>query len=610
MDIAYSYDCQVKEVVKGLSQLRKENLLCDAVLESADGEKFPVHRNVLAAASTYFKAMFCRGFNESESQKESPIVLQSVKSVGLEAALDFVYSGELTLSEECIVDVLAAAHMFELPVIIHTCTEYLIEHMSTITCFKYLNAAESYFLPDVTTAAERLIVNMFVELSITNEFKEMKKETLCRYLKDDNLKGEEIDIYRAAMRWLDHDPSRTQYLTEVMTNINFRAIPAKTIASEIMKVDSFKYNKECFEMAMSAIVYHTHPYSQPLSGVLDHYRGEEIVLLIEDGELESKDGFTTSTPNKISLYRKSDIRLAYERDGDEVLECIEETLDLRLIETSINAVTVGNFLYLFGTDCDTYNAVTKRLDGSTRIWLNLAPIPRNAAVASTAARIGDSIVIVGGMVVNKRSKRERDAAQFVNSTLSYSVRNNQWSRMACFPSRIAYAASCSHDDILYVAGGNVQKQDLAAGETDSVFYSSRKLFAYDHDENAWLAKADMKQGRSESIFEAVEEKLFLLGGCRYEDDESVPSIEMYSIAQNQWSIIEKNPGFPYDSAVAYVDGDRIVVLGGYNYVDDSATSHISIFSTKQRNPPLVSTLNTKLKNIMCQHTCVLLKMTT
>ena len=412
------------------------------------------------------------------------------------------------------------------------------------------------------------------------------------------------------MRWLDHDTSRTQYLTEVMANINFRAIPAKTIAGEILKVDSFKYNKECFEMAMSAVVYHTHPFSQPLSGVLDHYRGEEIVLLIEDGELESKDGFTTSTPNKISLYRKSDMRLAYERDGDGVVECIEETLDLRLIETSINAVTVGNFLYLFGTDCDTYHAVTKRLDGSTRVWINLAPIPRNAAVASTAARIGDSIVIVGGMVVNKWSKRERDAAQFVNSTLSYSVRNNQWSRMSCFPSRIAYAASCSYDDILYVAGGNVPKQDLAAGETDSVFYSSRKLFAYDQDENVWLTKADMKQGRSEPIFEAVDEKLFLLGGCRYEDDESVPSIEMYSIAQNQWSMVEKKPGFPYDSAAAYVDGDRIVVLGGYNYVDDSATSHISVFSAKQKNSPLVSTLKTKLKNIMCQHTCVLLKMTT
>ena len=608
MDIAY--DRQVKEVVNGLSQLRKENLLCDAVLQSADGKTFPVHRNVLAAASTYFKAMFCRGFKETEAKKESPIVLHSIKSVGLKAALDFVYSGELTVGEECIFDVLAAAHIFELPVILHTCAGYLIEHMSTITCFKYLNAAESYFLPDVAAVAEQLIVNMFVELSITNEFKEMKKETLCRYLKDDNLKGEEIEIYRVAKRWLDHEKSRAQYLTEVMANINFRAIPAKTIASEILKVDSFKYNKECFEMAMSAVVYHTHPYSQPLSGVLHHYRGEEIVLLIEDGELESKDGYTTSTPNKISLYKKSDIRCAYEHDGDGLIECTEETLDLRLIETSINSVTVGNFLYLFGTDCDTYNSVAKRLDGSTRTWINLAPIPRNAAVASTAAKIGDSIVIIGGMVVNKRSKRTRDAAQFVNSTLSYSIKNNQWSRMACFPNRVAYAASCSYDDILYVAGGNVPKQNLAAGETDTVFYSSRKLHAYDQDKNVWLTKANMKQGRSETIFEAVEEKLFLLGGCRYEDDQSVPSIEMYSIAQNQWSLIEKKPGFPYDSAAAYVDGDRIIVLGGYNYVNDSATDHISVFSTKQKNSPLVTTLTTKLKNIICQHTCVLLKMTT
>ena len=608
MDETYTYDDQVKDIVKGLSELRKENALCDAVLETSDGETFPVHRNVLSAASTYFKAMFCGGFKESECNTKMPIVLHNVRSIGLKEVLNFVYSGVLSLNCDNVYEVLAAAHMFELHVILHTCTGFLIDKMSTATCFKSLQIAQSYLLPDVATAAEIYIVNNLVKMSDNIEFKEIRKEDLCRYLRDDSLTGEEIVIYRAAKQWLDHDPSRMIYLAEIMSNINFKAIPAKVLASEIMQVDSFKYNKECFEMAMSAIVYHAHPFSQPLSGGFAQFRGEEKVIIIEDGELESKDGYTTSTPNKMSIYAKPDVKFALEHNVTETLKCFEEITDIMLIETSINVVAVGNFMYIFGTDSTTYSSVAKRFDGSTRSWIDLAPIPRNPAVASAAARVGDFIIMVGGMVVTKGSRRIRDASQFVNSTLLYSVRENQWVRVKCFPYRLAYAVSCSYEDLLYVSGGNVPKQNIRQGENDSAFYTSRKLYAFHQERNIWLAKAEMKHARSEAVFEAMNSKLFMLGGCKYEDDAPVPSIEMYDILQNQWSFVEQEPGFGYDSAAAYVDGENIVILGGYNYEDDSASSHITVFSLNHAGPTCIKTLGAQLKTITCQHACVVLKM--
>ena len=607
-DTTYTYDDQVKDVVKGLCDLRKENALCDAVLETTDGETFPVHRNVLSAASTYFKAMFCGGFKESECKTETPIVLHNIRSIGLKAVLDFVYSGVLSLNCNSVYEVLAAAHMFELHVILHTCTGFLIEKMSASTCFKSLQVAQSYLLQDVATAAEIYIVNNLVDMSNNVEFNEIRKEELCRYLRNDGLKGDEIEIYRVAKHWLDHDSSRMVYLTEVMSNINFKAIPAKVLASEVMQVDSFKYNKECFEMALSAIVYHAHPFSQPLSGGFSQFRGEEKVIIIEDGELESKDGYTTTTPNKMSFYTKSDVKFALELDVTDTLKCQEETMDIMLIETSINIVTVGNFMYIFGTDSATYSSVAKRFDGSTRSWINLAPIPRNPGVASAASTVGDFIIIVGGMVVNKGSRRIRDASQFVNSALQYSVRQNQWTRGKCFPSRIAYTSSCSYDDLLYVTGGNVPKQNILQDENDSAFYTSRKLHAYDQGRNIWLVKPDMKMARSEAVFEAVNGKLFVLGGCKYEDDAPVRSIEMYDILENQWSLVEQEPGFPYDSAASYVDGENIIILGGYNYEDDSASSNVTVFSPNHRGPTCIKHLLAQLKNITCQHACAVLKM--
>ena len=52
-------------VLKGLNELRNQELLCDVHLV-AEGAKFPAHRVVLAAASPYFQAMFTGGFKENK----------------------------------------------------------------------------------------------------------------------------------------------------------------------------------------------------------------------------------------------------------------------------------------------------------------------------------------------------------------------------------------------------------------------------------------------------------------------------------------------------------------------------------------------------------------
>lgn len=57
-------------VLKGLGQLQKEGQFCDVTL-LVDGKKFPVHRNVLAAFSPYFKAMFTNTLAESKQVKPS-----------------------------------------------------------------------------------------------------------------------------------------------------------------------------------------------------------------------------------------------------------------------------------------------------------------------------------------------------------------------------------------------------------------------------------------------------------------------------------------------------------------------------------------------------------
>ncbi len=42
----------------------------------------------------------------------------------------------------------------------------------------------------------------------------------------------------------------------------------------------------------------------------------------------------------------------------------------------------------------------------------------------------------------------------------------------------------------------------------------------------WANKASMRVGRSEAVFQPIRDELFVIGGCKYEVDEPVSTIEV------------------------------------------------------------------------------------
>ena len=86
-------------VLQQLNSLRREGILCDCVLQVEDKE-FPVHRAFLAACSPYFRALFTSQMKESG---RSLVVIGGVSVETFELLLDFIYTGEVKLSEENII---------------------------------------------------------------------------------------------------------------------------------------------------------------------------------------------------------------------------------------------------------------------------------------------------------------------------------------------------------------------------------------------------------------------------------------------------------------------------------------------------------------------------
>ncbi|XP_025020245.1 kelch-like protein 6, partial [Python bivittatus] len=93
----------------GLENLRLENSLTDVTL-CVGSMQFSCHRVVLAAASNYFRAMFC---NDLKEKNEEKIVIKGVDAETMQILLDYTYTSKVLITKENVQKVLEAASLFQ-----------------------------------------------------------------------------------------------------------------------------------------------------------------------------------------------------------------------------------------------------------------------------------------------------------------------------------------------------------------------------------------------------------------------------------------------------------------------------------------------------------------
>ncbi|PIO56708.1 BTB/POZ domain protein, partial [Teladorsagia circumcincta] len=75
------------------------------------GKRMNANRNVLAAYSNYFKAMFTNDMIESRSRE---VEMVDMKASSLEALVDFCYTGKITINDKNVLSILQTADVLQL----------------------------------------------------------------------------------------------------------------------------------------------------------------------------------------------------------------------------------------------------------------------------------------------------------------------------------------------------------------------------------------------------------------------------------------------------------------------------------------------------------------
>lgn len=220
----------------GLCDLLENDKFVDCVLKIKDKE-FPCHRLVLAASSPFFKAML---LSDMEESKKHQIVLKDVDPGVMGVILRYLYTSDITLTEQNVQDIFIVANMYQIPSIFSVCVSYLQEKLVLGNCLAIFRLGLLLDCPSLTLGARDFICERFQVVIRDPDFHQLSPSELAIIITSDalNIKREEL-VFEALMDWVKHDEtSRTKDLPELLHCIRFRLMPVDYFNEN---VESHKY---------------------------------------------------------------------------------------------------------------------------------------------------------------------------------------------------------------------------------------------------------------------------------------------------------------------------------------------------------------------------------
>ena len=170
---SHSFD-NAEKLVENLEELLKNKTFSDVTID-VNGRQFQVHKNILAARSPVFAAMFG---HETAENLSGIVNVSDVEPEVFEELLHFIYTGRVSTErwQEMAARLLIAADKYLLRNLVLECENFLIEEMSGENCTELLSLAENYSLKNMKQSALDFIRRWPAEVVATNSWKKAKRD--------------------------------------------------------------------------------------------------------------------------------------------------------------------------------------------------------------------------------------------------------------------------------------------------------------------------------------------------------------------------------------------------------------------------------------------------
>ncbi|KAM9377063.1 gigaxonin isoform 2-T2 [Pholidichthys leucotaenia] len=220
-----------QKLLQVLRSFWQEQSFHDALLVVGE-EELPVQKNILAAASPYIRTKL--NYNPpKEDGSMYRIELQGVSMAIMKQILDYIFSGEITLSEDMIQDMVQASDLLLMTDLKSLCCQFLESCITADNCIGIRLFSLHYCLYHVHHVATEFLQTHFRDVALTEEFAELHPDRLCEVLAIEKLNvGNEKHVLEAVVRWLAHDPDDRKSMGEPLMREVIREHCQSVLAAE------------------------------------------------------------------------------------------------------------------------------------------------------------------------------------------------------------------------------------------------------------------------------------------------------------------------------------------------------------------------------------------
>ena len=396
-----------KQIWEAFNMLRIDKQLCDAVLV-AEGQRFAVHRAILAANSPYFRALFTNGMKETEQDE---IEIPGLDAKTMSEIINYVYTRTVRITMENVTTLLPQADSFLIPGLVEQCCRFLNSALTPMNCIGIWRFAQNMYRWELAGITRKYILLNFMKVATKSvEFLNMQVEELQFLVMQDelNVRSEE-DIFQAVVRWIDYKASsRTQFMSDFLKCIRLGLVQSDYFVEHVCSHPYVCSNVACQEIIRVAWEF---LYSLERSGA----RSVDLTNSLVRPRVPREVLFTIggwSGGNPISFIETYDTRA----DRWYTHPALED----KTPRAYHGLVTLNSLIYILGGfDGTQYYNNVRCLDPLTKVWKDVAPMYSQRCYVS-AAVTSNHIYVCGGY----------DGRWRLNTAERYDPVCNQWSQLA------------------------------------------------------------------------------------------------------------------------------------------------------------------------------------
>uniref|UniRef100_A0AAZ3QW72 BTB domain-containing protein n=1 Tax=Oncorhynchus tshawytscha TaxID=74940 RepID=A0AAZ3QW72_ONCTS len=474
-----------QKLLKALRSFWIEQCFQDAVLV-LEGEKIPVQKNILAAASPYIRTKL--NYNPpKEDGSMYTIELQGISVTIMKQILDYIFSGEISLSEDTIQDMVQAADLLLLTDLKSLCCQFLESCIAAENCIGIRLFSLHYCLHHVHHAATDFLQTHFCDVAVTEEFRELPPDRLCEILSMDKLNvGNEKHVLEAVVRWLGHDlEERRVHMKEVMSSVWIQGLDQGYLREQMLG-----------EPLMREVIREY--CNAPLGGAT--LQGEALLAAFKPRGY-SECIVTVGGEERVTRKPSAMIRcMCPLYDPNRQLWIELEPMSIGRIGHGVLAAE-GHLFVMGGMDeTKTVLSSGEKYDPNTNTW---TPIPsmKQARQNFGVAELDGMIYVLGG---------EEEDMELLTVEV-FDPHYNTWTTQTSMTMVGCYATM--KKKIYAMGGGSYGK-----------LYDS--VESYDPKTQQWTAICPLKERRFGSVACGVGQELYVFGGVRSRDSENPESSTM------------------------------------------------------------------------------------